>query len=251
MELKEFFEQHPKIALAFSGGVDSAYLLYAASTSGADVGVYYVKSQFQPEFEFSDAKKLAAQLGMKMTVIEKDILAYPDVAANPADRCYYCKQQIMGGIIERAARDGYRELMDGTNASDASDDRPGMRVLQELKIYSPLRICGLTKAQIRRLSKEAGLPTWNKPAYACLATRVRTGETITDEKLEKIEKSEDILFGLGFTDFRVRMRGGSALLQFTAEQSEKAADSFKVIDKELGQYFDRVEIDAAAREKSV
>ena len=127
MELKEFFAAHPKAALAFSGGVDSSYLLYAGVSCGADIKPYYVKSQFQPEFELRDAKKLAAALGVEMTVINADILACDEVRANPADRCYYCKRTIMSKIIAAASADGYTVLLDGSNASDDSGDRPGMR----------------------------------------------------------------------------------------------------------------------------
>ena len=175
MTLEEFFEEHPKIALAFSGGVDSSYLLYAASRCGADVAAYYVKSQFQPEFELRDAIELAHKLGVRMRLIEQDIVSCAEVTANPPDRCYYCKKHIMGAIRERSCADGYALIIDGTNASDDISDRPGYKALGEEGILSPLRICGLTKAEIRRLSHEAGLPTWDKPAYACLATRIASG----------------------------------------------------------------------------
>ena len=118
MTLEEFFEEHPKIALAFSGGVDSSYLLYAASRCGADVAAYYVKSQFQPEFELRDAIELAHKLGVRMRLIEQDIVSCAEVTANPPDRCYYCKKHIMGAIRERSCADGYALIIDGTNASD-------------------------------------------------------------------------------------------------------------------------------------
>lgn len=172
MELKEFFAAHPKIALAFSGGVDSAYLLYAAKQLGAEVRAYYVKTAFQPQFELDDAKRLVEALHADMTVLLVDILSDTRVAANPANRCYFCKKSIFSSILHAASADGFTTLIDGTNASDDAGDRPGMQALRELKVYSPLRDCGLTKADVRRLSKEAGLFTWNKPAYACLATRI-------------------------------------------------------------------------------
>ena len=243
MTLEEFFEEHPKIALAFSGGVDSSYLLYAASRCGADVAAYYVKSQFQPEFELRDAIELVHKLGVRMRLIEQDIVSCAEVTANPPDRCYYCKKHIMGAIRERSCADGYALIIDGTNASD--------KALGEEGILSPLRICGLTKAEIRRLSHEAGLPTWDKPAYACLATRIASGEQITAEKLRAVEQSEDYLFSLGFTDFRVRVRGNGALLQFTAEQTERAHERFPEIEKKLAEYFYSVTIDPKVREKSL
>ena len=250
MTLEEFFEEHPKIALAFSGGVDSSYLLYAASRCGADVAAYYVKSQFQPEFELRDAIELVHKLGVRMRLIEQDIVSCAEVTANPPDRCYYCKKHIMGAIRERSCADGYALIIDGTNASDDGGDRPGMRVLKEENILSPLRMCGITKAELRRLSHEAGLFTWNKPAYACLATRVPTGEKITAEKLTAVEQSESYLFSLGFTDFRVRLRDGGALLQFTEKQQPKAQAEFETIKAELLKCFAVVRLDQKAREES-
>lgn len=213
MDLKDFFRGNPKAALAFSGGVDSAYLLYAAIESGANVTAYYVRSAFQPRFELEDARRLARELGARLRELEVDVLADCTIAANPADRCYHCKRMIFEAIATAAAEDGFSLLMDGTNASDEEGDRPGMRALRELAVRSPLRECGLTKEQIRRLSKEAGLFTWDKPAYACLATRIPTGTEITGEKLRMTEEAEDYLSSIGLVDFRVRMMGGCARLQ--------------------------------------
>ncbi|MFR4278111.1 MAG: asparagine synthase-related protein [Oscillospiraceae bacterium] len=179
MTLQEFFAENPRAAIAFSGGVDSSYLLYAAVQCGADVHAYFAKTAFQPQFELDDAQRLAESVGAKLTVLELDALSSEDVARNPANRCYYCKQNIFGNLKRAAAEDGFTLILDGTNASDDAGDRPGMRALREMDVRSPLRECGLTKAEIRRLSHEAGLFTWDKPAYACLATRVPTGTRIT------------------------------------------------------------------------
>ena len=140
--------------------------------------------------------------------------------------------------------------MDGTNASDKGGDRPGMKVLAEEHILSPLRMCGISKSDVRRLSHEAGLFTWDKPAYACLATRVPAGEEITGEKLHAVEQSEAYLFSLGYTDFRVRLRDGGALLQLTAKQHERAENEFELIKSELKKYFDIIRIDPNVREAS-
>ena len=247
MTLEEFFEEHPKIALAFSGGVDSSYLLYAASRCGADVAAYYVKSQFQPEFELRDAIELAHKLGVRMRLIEQDIVSCAEVTANPPDRCYYCKKHIMGAIRERSRADGYALIIDGTNASDDIADRPGYKALGEEGILSPLRICGLTKAEIRRMSHEAGLPTWDKPAYACLATRVPAGETITAEKLEKTEKAEDFLRSLGLRDFRVRLLKGCARIQVPEGQLELVLKNRKTILERLKQWYAGVVLDMEVR----
>ena len=222
--LDEFFKDHKKLALAFSGGVDSAYLLYAGLEAGADIKAYYVKSDFQAAFELADAKRLAHELKAQMEIIEIDVLADKNVRSNPARRCYYCKNKIFSTIIERAQADGYRVLVDGTNASDSYDDRPGMKALEELKVLSPLRLAGLTKDQIRKKSKEAGLFTWNKDSYSCLATRIPPGEEINKDKLTKVEAAEDLLFSLGFKDFRARLVDGSFKIQVREADLEKILD---------------------------
>ena len=220
MELSDFFRENPRAALAFSGGTDSAYLLYEALQCGAEVRPYYVKTPFQPRFELDDALRLTKELGTELTVIEYDILNDGLVAANPADRCYHCKKKLFGLLLrERAANDGFSLIIDGTNASDDAGDRPGMRALGELCVRSPLRECGLTKAEIRARSKEAGLFTWNKPAYACLATRVPTGRPIERELLQRVEGAESELFALGFTDFRVRLFHEAARIQLPDRKS--------------------------------
>ena len=247
MTLEQFFKQVPRAALAFSGGVDSALLLWAAKRYGCQVRAYYVNTAFQPAFELADAKKLAEELDVPMTVVEVDVLAVPGAAANGPRRCYYCKKALFTALRERAAADGYTVLLDGTNASDDAGDRPGMQALQELEVRSPLRECGMTKDEVRRLSKEAGLFTWNKPAYACLATRVPTGTAIRREMLEKVERGEDALFRLGFRDFRVRLLGDAARIQVPADQMERAAALHDEIIQALGADFSAVLLDLAGR----
>lgn len=248
MDLTEFLKQYPKAAVAFSGGVDSAYLLYAAIRSGINVRAYYVKSDFQPEFELDDALRLSIQLKADMKIIPVDILSSKSVAENPCDRCYHCKRAIFKAILEAALQDGFPVLFDGTNASDDQGDRPGMRALQELKVLSPLRECGLTKEMIRLQSHKAGLFTWNKPAYACLATRIPTGEIITKEKLSATEAAEDYLFSLGFSDFRVRRLGTAAKIQLPSAQLSKLLEHREKILKELKKYYTSVLLDMEVRE---
>lgn len=247
MELMEYFKKYPKTVIAFSGGVDSAYLLYAAHKAGADICAYYVKTAFQPQFELDDALRLSEELHIPMKVLHTDVLAQERIAENPCDRCYYCKKMIFAAIQKAAGEDGFTVLMDGTNASDDKNDRPGMRATQELSVQSPLRECGLTKDMVRKLSKEAGLFTWDKPAYACLATRIPTGEIITEEKLKVTEAAEDYLFSLGFTDFRVRMTEGAAKLQVRKEQLEKLVESRTQIVTELKKYYTSVLLDLETR----
>lgn len=248
MTLEAFFKENPKTALAFSGGVDSSYLLYAAMQAGAEVRAYYVKTAFQPEFEYEDAMRLAKQLGAEVTVLRLDALCDPQVAANPANRCYYCKQNIFGSIWRAARADGFSVLLDGTNASDQADDRPGMKALRELKVRSPLREAGLTKAMIREKSRLAGLFTWDKPAYACLATRIPTDETITEEKLTRTEWAESYLVGLGFSDLRVRLLGSCARVQLPKEQQEAFLDRREEILAVLKTRYSGVLLDMEARD---
>lgn len=250
MELRDFFAEHPRAALAFSGGVDSAYLLYAALAYGADVRPYFVDSAFQPRFELADARRLCGELGAELRVLPVDILAEPRVAANPPDRCYHCKRAIFSAVAAAAARDGYPLLLDGTNASDPEGDRPGMRALRELAVRSPLRECGLAKGEVRRRSREAGLFTWDKPAYACLATRVPAGEPITAEALARTEWAEGFLSSLGFTDFRVRLLGGCARVQVAAGQLPLALERREEIISELKRYYGGVLLDLEARDES-
>ena len=247
MELKDFFAEHPRAALAFSGGVDSAYLLYAASQWGADVRPYFVDTAFQPRFELADARRLCGELGVTLQVLPVDILSVPSVAENPADRCYHCKRAIFSAIAAAAARDGYPLLLDGTNASDPEEDRPGMRALRELEVRSPLRECGLVKDEIRRLSREAGLFTWNKPAYACLATRIPAGEAVTAEALARTEQAEDFLRTLGLRDFRVRLLDGCARIQVPAAQLPLVLERRGEIISELRKSYSGVLLDLEAR----
>ncbi len=247
MNLREFFKENRKVALAFSGGVDSAYLLCEAIRCGCHVRAYYVKSAFQPEFEYRDARRLAEELHADMTVLEKDVLASEEVAANPANRCYYCKSLIFGSILEAAKKDGFSVLIDGTNASDDTEDRPGMKVLEELRVRSPLRECGLTKAEVRRLSKEAGLFTWDKPAYACLATRIPWGTRITPEMLTATERAEEYLMQLGFRNFRVRMLGDAAKVQVGEEELTLLLAHRKEIAEYLKQDYKSVLLDLEVR----
>ena len=247
MTLPQFWNENPKAAIAFSGGVDSAYLLYSAIQSGADAKAYYAKTAFQPAFELADAQKLAEQLGMEMEILSLDILSVPHVAENPKNRCYYCKTALFSAISAAAERDGFPLILDGTNASDNAADRPGMQALRELCVRSPLRECGLTKKEIRRLSKEAGLFTHDKPAYACLATRIPTGDTITPGKLARTEDAENHLHSLGLRDFRVRTLGDSARIQVTARDLEIVLKNRETIVSHLKTLYSGVTLDLEVR----
>lgn len=247
MTLEQFFQEHSKVAVAFSGGVDSAFLLWAAVRSGADVKAYYAASAFQPQFERDDALRLAKELGVSMEVLPVDVLCREEIVSNPPDRCYHCKTLLFSAISEASRRDRYPILLDGTNASDDPADRPGVRALQELQVCSPLRECGLTKPEIRRLSREAGLFTHDKPAYACLATRIPVWEPITEDKLARTERAEMYLTSLGFRNFRVRMQGDDAKLQVTAEDLPLVLQHRKTILMELKKDYHSVVLDLEVR----
>ncbi|MDO4219024.1 MAG: ATP-dependent sacrificial sulfur transferase LarE [Synergistaceae bacterium] len=250
MNLREFFAKYPKTAIAFSGGVDSSYLLYEAKKHCKEVCAYYVKSAFQPQFELNDALHISSELGVQMKVIPLDILVDENIVTNPWNRCYYCKKQILSAIKRQAQTDGYTVLLDGTNASDAIDDRPGSKALEELAFLSPLRLCGLTKQEIRLLSKEAGLFTWNKPAYACLATRIPTGQPISEPMLKRIEIVEGYLSSRGFSDFRVRSMGQTAKIELKEQQLQLLMENRKEILAELKKYYKLVCLDLETRNEN-
>lgn len=245
--LKDFFLRHPKAALAYSGGVDSVYLLYAGRACGVDIRPYFIKTPFQPESEYREARRLAESIGVSMQTVELDVLALRKVAENPAGRCYHCKKALFSALLSRAAGDGYALVLDGTNASDDSGDRPGMRALAEYGVVSPLRQCGLTKADIRALSRVAGLPTWDKPSKSCLATRIPTGREITRELLTRVDAAEEALERLGFRDLRVRVLDDTAKIQLPEDQLRRAVEVREAIVDCLAPYFSAVTLDLRPR----
>ena len=245
--LEQFFKENPSVALGFSGGVDSSYLLYAGLHYGATVKAYYVNTAFQPEFELNDAYRIAKYVNTEITVLNMDVLENKHVTANPDNRCYFCKTAIFGLLCAQARKDGIPLVIDGTNASDDSGDRPGMKALTELSVRSPLRECGITKAEVRQRSKEAGLFTWDKPAYACLATRIPTGRVITEDLLQRVEKAEDAMFELGFTDFRARVSGEAAKLQVPHDQMPSLFEKRAKLVTAIKPYFTDVLLDLQGR----
>lgn len=247
MDLKDFFAMHKRVALCFSGGVDSSYLFYAGLSLGTEVQPYFLKTEFQPEFELEDAKRLACELGTELIVHEMSVLDVPEVVKNDPQRCYHCKRNGLGTLYELAKKDGFETVIDGSNFDDDPAERPGMKALEEMQILSPLRLAGLTKAEIRRLSKEAGLFTWEKPAYACLATRVPTDTRIEREILECIERSEKALLDMGFTDIRIRTMGNMAKLQVPRAQMPRVIERRKEILEKI--CFDEVVLDLQSRDQ--
>ena len=237
VEIQQFFRQYPKVAVAFSGGVDSAVLLLLAKRYAKAVKAYYVASQFQPAFEKEDALQVARQLGVETEVLTADVLARAEIAANPADRCYYCKKMLFHAILNAAQEAGFSVVAEGTNASDDVAERPGYRALQEAGVLSPLRACGLTKADIRRIAEQNRLPVAHKPSYACLATRIPTGTRITPVLLQTTETAENALRGMGFQNFRIRYRGGAAKLELGKNEKKLWTDNRAQIKKLLLNYY--------------
>ena len=240
MDIRDFFTSNPVVAIAVSGGVDSSYLLYLAKKYASKVKAYFVRSAFQPEFEYEDAKRLTSELDVELKVLTLDILSDDEVIKNPSDRCYYCKKRIFSAIIEEASKDGFTVVIEGTNASDDISDRPGFKALQELNVRSPLREAGITKEEIRNKSSEIGLFTWDKPSYACLATRIKTGEIITSEKLRKIERCERYLMDLGLSDLRIRVSEDNARIELRPQDISLFEENRDRIMEELGKHFAHV-----------
>lgn len=249
MTLEEFFKKYNKVALAFSGGTDSSLLLYMAKKYNANVSAYFVKSQFQPQFELEDAFEVANFVGTEITVIQLDVLKNEVISSNPKDRCYHCKREIFGSLSSRAKDDGFDFIIDGTNASDDENDRPGMKALKELQVLSPLKLCGITKTQVREMSKIAKLPTADKKSYSCLATRVPNDVKIDEVMLDKIERAEKFLANLSFTNFRVRYNGKLAKIQVEECQMENIFKNRQNISEHFSKLFEDYVLDLKPREK--
>lgn len=247
MNLQDFFIAYPKIAIAFSGGTDSAYLLYQAKKYAKKVTAYYIATAFQPEFEKQDAISFCRTYDIPLTILEYDILQHEEIISNPSNRCYYCKKAIMKQLLIAARHDGYTILADGTNASDDVQDRPGMQALQELQVLSPLRLCGITKEQLRNESKKFGLFTAEKPAYACLATRIPPNTAITYEQLHLVESTEQKLSQMGFTDFRARLLPNAVKLQVKEEQLPLLIKKREELLELLHPYFENIYLDLFCR----
>lgn len=178
-----------RYGLAFSGGCDSSFLLAAMRRAGLDVKAYMVMTAFQAPFELDDARCVVEETGAEFELMRADILAQPEVCANPSDRCYLCKRFIFGQVLAAMERDGRRVLLDGTNASDDPANRPGFRALVELGVRSPLREAGFTKNDVRAASRAIGLSTADKPNFSCFATKVTQGRPLTRESLDAVAQS--------------------------------------------------------------
>ena len=223
-KLRSIISDLGSLAVGFSGGVDSSFLLAVAkeelgdrliAVTGADASV--------PEREVNEAKEFCRERGIRHIICKINPLEDEEYRKNGPDRCYFCKRGIFGKIREIALENGIEYLAEGSNMDDLGDYRPGLKAVEELSVKSPLREAGLYKSDIRLLSKAMGLPTWSKPAYACLASRFVYGEEITEKKLHMIDKAEQFLIENGFFEERVRMHGNIARIEVPAADIPRLA----------------------------
>ncbi len=236
-KLKELLRKEGAIAVAFSGGVDSTYLLHVAhEVLGENVLAVTVRSVLFPQGESEEATAFCREEGIRQITPVFEPLKVDGFAQNPPDRCYLCKRELFAMILRVASEAGFATVADGSNADDPGDYRPGMRAIKELGVRSPLKAVGLTKAEIRELSGARGLATQNKPSYACLASRFPYGETIEEETLSMVEHGEAFLRSLGFTQLRVRIHGGTlARIEVLPAELPLLMEHREAIDTELAR----------------
>jgi uncharacterized protein len=232
--LKAILRSLDSAVIAYSGGVDSTFLSKIAfDVLGDRTLAVTVKSEVHPQWEFEEAVELAKEIGFKHETISAEALSIPKFSDNPPDRCYYCKKEILIKLKEFARERGFRHVIEGTNSDDQGGHRPGMKALAETGVRSPLKEAKLAKADIRELSKRFGLPTWDKPSYACLASRFPYGIRITEEKLTAVDKAETLLRGFGIRQLRVRHHDQIARIEVAEGDMETLLQNRERIVKKL------------------
>ncbi|MDR0867179.1 MAG: ATP-dependent sacrificial sulfur transferase LarE [Planctomycetota bacterium] len=235
------FRRLPAVAVAFSGGVDSTFLLKVAHDAlGARTVAVTGRSLSFPERELNAAKKFCADAQIRHLLVDAEELAVEGFADNPPERCYLCKKELFGQIQKVAAANGIAAIAEASNLDDESDYRPGHRAIAEAGVLSPLREARLTKAEIRELSRELGLPTWDKPSFACLASRFPFGEKISAEKLRQLDRAEQFLLDLGFRTVRVRLHENGKLARIELDAGDIARCAAAAMRQKIGDEFSRL-----------
>jgi len=216
--LKDYIRGLGSLAVAYSSGVDSTFLLKVAhDVLGERCIAVTAQSASFPKREREESEDFCAKEGIRQIIFETHEMEEEEYASNPSNRCYYCKHTLFSDVIDIAKREGIAYVAEGSNMDDLGDYRPGLQAIKELEVLSPLRQVELTKAEIREYSRALGLPTADKPSFACLASRIPYGERITPEKLAKVEAAEDVLAGYGIPQYRVRVHGNLARIEVPEE----------------------------------